>query len=140
MRVLIDTNVLLDVLLPRPPFFASSAKVWALAEAKQFEPLVCAVTLTTIHYLVDRQAGRAAADAAVRVVHQLGHTTAVDTQTVADALNSGNPDFEDAVQAASAMGAGGTHVVTRDPRGFAKTGLTVVSPAQLIALTSRPPL
>ncbi len=138
MKVLIDTNVLLDVLMPRPPFFAASALVWAMAETKQFEPLVCAVTLTTIRYLVDRQSGQVAADAAVRVVHQLGQTTAVDSRTVTDAISSGNLDFEDAVQPASAREAGATHVVTRDPRGFAGTGLTVVSPAQLVALMSPP--
>ena len=134
MTVLIDTNVLLDVLLPRPAFFGPSAQVWALAETVQFDPLVCAVSLTTIHYVVDRYSGQAAADAAVRVVHRLARTTAVDAQVVSDALNGGNPDFEDAVQAASALRAGATHVVTRDPGGFARTSLQVLSPIQLVSL------
>ena len=138
MTVLTDTNVLLDVLLPRPAFLGPSAQAWALAETLQFEPLVCAVSLTTIHYVVDRYSGQAAADRAVRVVHRLASTTAVDAQVVSDAITSGNPDFEDAIQAASAVRAGATHVLTRDPGGFSRTPLQVLSPLQLVAMVRGP--
>jgi predicted nucleic acid-binding protein len=57
LRVLFDTNVVLDVMLNRAPFFAASAEVLSRAEAGELIGCVCATTVTTIHYLAARTVG-----------------------------------------------------------------------------------
>ena len=52
MRVLVDTNVVLDVLLDRQPFADAAAQVFALVEESRIEGLLCATTVTTVDYLL----------------------------------------------------------------------------------------
>ena len=53
MNALVDTNVILDVLLKREPHFAASAAVMASIEMGHFQGGLCAITVTTIHYLAE---------------------------------------------------------------------------------------
>lgn len=138
MTALVDTNVLLDVLLNNPGFAVDAAAVWTAVETKRIEGLVAAVSLTNVHYIVRKRSGVQKAEEAVRLVQRVFTIIAVDAGVISDALASGNPDFEDAVQAAAALRSAATHVVTRDPRGFARSGLAVISPRNLIVALSPP--
>ena len=55
MRVLFDTNVLLDALLAREPFVADAAFLMASVELGRVEGFISATTITDVHYLVRRQ-------------------------------------------------------------------------------------
>ena len=57
MNALIDTNVIVDVLTRREPFFGDSARVLDRAERGEFTAWICAMTVTTIFYLVRRHLG-----------------------------------------------------------------------------------
>jgi len=121
---------LLDVIMRRPGFFVPATAVWKAAEEHKFEAIVSAISFTTMHYIVGRYSGQASADQAVRLLHKVFAIAGVDSQSITDAIASGNADFEDAVQAASALRAGATHVVTRDATGFSTCGLLVVTPGE----------
>ena len=56
-RVLVDTNVALDVLLEREPHLAASAAVWDAVEARVVEGYIAAHGVTTIHYLGQKHLG-----------------------------------------------------------------------------------
>jgi predicted nucleic acid-binding protein len=127
MKALIDANILLDVIIQRPGFFIPATAVWKASEEHKFEPLVSAISLTTIHYIVRKYSDLAAADQAVRLVYKIFAIADVDSHSIGDAIASGNADFEDAVQAASALRAGATHVITRDATGFSNSGLINLS-------------
>ena len=52
MRVIVDTNVVLDVLLEREPFVNAAVKVFCLVEESRIEAFLCATTITTLDYLL----------------------------------------------------------------------------------------
>ena len=52
MKILLDTNVLLDVFLERQPFYDSSTRVMILIEQGKLEGWICGTTVTTIYYLI----------------------------------------------------------------------------------------
>lgn len=54
MRILIDTNVLLDVLLSRDPWVTDAARLWAIIETGKVAGYVCASTFTDIFYVARR--------------------------------------------------------------------------------------
>ena len=58
MKVLVDTNVVLDVLLAREPHVVPAAEVFRLVEGSRIEAFLCATTVTTISYLLRRGLGR----------------------------------------------------------------------------------
>ena len=66
MRVLVDTNVVLDVPLARTPFVKQAASVFALVEESRIEASLCATTLTTVDSLLAQSLPRAQARRAIR--------------------------------------------------------------------------
>ena len=57
MIALVDTNVALDVMLGREPHLSASAAVLAAVETARCRGLLCATTVTTIHYIAERRIG-----------------------------------------------------------------------------------
>ncbi|MDR1808574.1 MAG: PIN domain-containing protein [Propionibacteriaceae bacterium] len=132
MRVLLDTNVVLDALLARSPWHDAAADLLRRAAEDAFEPCVTATSVTDIFYIARRNLGSAAA-AKDRLAALLQIVTVLDV-TSADchtALASPLADYEDAVQAASAARHRVTWIATRDTR-FTPGPVPVISPADLL--------
>jgi len=132
MRVLFDTNILLDALLAREPFVADAAFLLETVESGQVEGFMSATTVTDVHYLVGRQTKSAeVAIAAVTRLLALMEICAVDRSVLEQAIALGLTDFEDAVQVASAMKLGLEAIVTRDVDGFTGSPILVLSPKDM---------
>lgn len=132
-RVFFDTNILLDVLTAREPFFDESAALWTMAEKRRIEGVVSAMSLPTAYYLLRRVVGREKAATGIRAVRSIFEIVTLDHQIIDQALDSGFADFEDGIQASAAFRAGADCIVTRDPKGFRKSGVPVLLPSALIA-------
>lgn len=138
MRVLFDTNVVLDVLLDRQPHAAAAARLMAHAHDGRIEGLVGATTVTTIHYLAEKAVGTARARRHVGVLLAILDVAPVSRATLVSALALKFADFEDAVLHEAAREAGAAGIVTRDAEGFARSRLPVYSPAELQRLLGSP--
>lgn len=73
MRVLIDTNVVLDFLQEREPFVENAARLFERIDAGEIEGFIAATTITNIYYIVRRAAGRAVAQDTVTQVKRFKH-------------------------------------------------------------------
>jgi predicted nucleic acid-binding protein len=133
VKVLVDANILLDVLLPRQPFDRAAAAIWSLADSKSLNAIVSALTLSNIYYISRKALGHDRAMQAIEAITRTFAIASVDARTVSDALASNMPDFEDALQIFCAVHAGATHIVTRDLKDFSASPLPVLTPAQLLA-------
>jgi predicted nucleic acid-binding protein len=131
VKVLFDTNVVLDVLLNRAPFRDIAAQLVARVERKELVGVLGATTLTTLYYLVAKASGKKAARSAVRDLINLFEIAAVDRQVLARALESPIKDFEDAVLVQAVASAEVDAVVTRDPEDFQGSSLQIFSPQRL---------
>jgi len=133
VRVLFDTNVVLDVLLDREPHAEVASQLLSLVDQNRLDGVVCATTVTTIHYLASKAVGDKAA------AHQVGELLAmfdvagVDHDVLRSALVLGFSDFEDAVLHEAASAAGASAIVTRNGRDFVRASLPVFEPHELLA-------
>ncbi len=134
MRILFDTNVVLDVLLNRHPHAAAAAQLLAEVHDKRIDGLLGATTVTTIHYLATKAVGRAGATAHVATLLSLFDVAPVSRATLTRALALKFPDYEDAVLHEAARHAAATGIVTRDAKGFAPSTLTVYRPDELLRM------
>lgn len=139
MRVVIDTNVVLDVLLDRQPHSTASSLVMSFADSGRIEGLLGATTLTTVYYLVRRILGSDQARIHIRKLIGTSIIAPVDNGVLNDALALNFADFEDAVLHESGRHAGATGIVTRDRTGFANGMLRVYSPDELLATVEQVP-
>lgn len=137
MRMLYDINVLLDVLLEREPFYLAAATLWAAAEQNQVHGFLCSSSVTTLYYLVAKQAGPPAARQIVQRLLQVFDLAPVNRVVFQSALQSPVTDFEDAVLCESAYHAGVDGIVTRDAEHFGASPVKVYSPDGLLAWLAR---
>lgn len=133
MKVVFDTNVVLDVLLERQPHAEAAARLFAFVDAGKIEGAICATTATTISYLAAKSLGAKRGRELVGDLLQLFTVAGVDAAVLQSALEGGFDDFEDAVVYEAARAAGAGAIVTRDRKGFAGAELAVLSPSELYA-------
>ncbi len=133
MKVLIDANVVLDVLLDRKPLVQSAAKIFALTEQSQLESCLCATTVTTVDYLLSQALEKSQARSASRRLIELFEIAPINRIVSEEALRSRITDFEDAVLEQAAHLVGAQAILSRDARGFKKSRVKVLDPAELLA-------
>ena len=135
MRVLFDTNVLLDALLAREPFVADAAFLLEAVEAGRLEGFMSATTVTDVHYLTGRQTKSAEiAITAVTRLLKLMEICPVDRGVLEQAIVLKLADFEDAVQVACAISLRLEAIITRDIPEFTGSPIPVLSSGELKAL------
>lgn len=133
MRVLVDTNIVLDIFLNRQPFAEDANTLLSAIATDQLAGYVCASSLTDIFYIARRQTksviqGRQA----IAMTLSLFEICLVDRPVLEAAFNSELTDFEDAVQIACAVSQGLDAIVTRNPKDFQTNLISVLSIPDLL--------
>jgi len=136
MKLLIDTNVLLDVLARREPFCEDSSRAWEYIESGRAEGYVSAISFSNVYYIVRRVADRRKASRAVKLLSQLFEVATVDADTLHRAVDSSMRDFEDAIQWACALQVSANQIITRNTRDYPAARPVAVSPAEFLKTVS----
>jgi predicted nucleic acid-binding protein len=133
VRVLFDTNIVLDYLLDREPFSEDAEGLFNKIAEGKIVGYVTATTLTDIFYIANRHTRN------IDLTRQALSTTLsvmeicpVNRVVLETAFASGLEDFEDAVQIACATTQGLETIVTRDIRGFSTATIPVLNARQLL--------
>lgn len=132
MRVLLDTNVLLDVLLNRDPWVVESSAVWQASDEGKIAGYIMACAVADIFYIARRLVAPETARMAVRICLDAFEVCPVDRQTLERAETLSGSDFEDNLQIACADIAGLEVIVTRDKSGFQSASIPILTPAELL--------
>ena len=135
MRLMIDTNIFLDVLTQREPFYANSKAVLSLCENKKVQGFLSASSVTDIFYLIHRQLH--SIDLAYQALGSVLDIARVLTVTNDDVLNAyitRASDFEDCLLATCAKSNKCDAIVTRNKKDFLTFGITLLSPEELLEL------
>jgi len=133
VRVLIDTNIALDFLLQREPFFQDAELLFQAIESGQVVGYVTATTLTDIFYIARRHT-RSIEQARQAVAETLTvmEICLVNQAILKSAFGSSLVDFEDAVQVACAVAQGLDAILTRDTQDFLSSPIAVLSVQELL--------
>ena len=142
MRAILDTNVVMDVLQRREPWFQDGAVIFRAIANKQVTGCLTAKQIADLHFFSRKQfKGEENVDARARQVvgkilslFELIDTLGIDCQ---NALGINNGDYEDAILIESAARAGVEYIVTRNPAHYKTSSVQVYSPAEFIRFISR---
>jgi predicted nucleic acid-binding protein len=132
MKVLFDTNVILDVLLDREPFSAAALLLLAKVEQSEIAGFVCATTITTIYYLAAKRLGAKTASCHVQSLLSLLNVAPVNKLVLEKAVASNFRDFEDAVLHEAAVLAGVQHIITRNMSDFTNSLIPIYEPEEFL--------
>lgn len=133
MKILLDTNVVLDALLAREPFVAMAREIFILIENEEVEGYLCATSVTTIHYLMQRETNKAQADTLIITLLKLFKIAPVTKDILHDASTHNGVDYEDSVIYTAANAVGIDMIITRDIRGFKNSSIVVQEPSEFLA-------
>ena len=133
MKLLVDTNVVLDLAQRRPGFAEAAAGVFAAIEDRRATGFVAGHTLTTAFYVIRRTEGTQSAALAIGNLLRILEVVPVERGDLLQALAFQWRDFEDAVQAVCAEKAGVDAIVTRDLADFRDSRIPVISPVGALA-------
>ena len=132
MRVLVDTDVLIDLALDRQPHAGAAAELLELLEGRRADGFMAWHSASNFDYLVAPSRGKQEAReflVDLASVLEIARTT-TDSLRVAGRLPL--KDFEDAMQVAAALACGADVITTRNVRDYAKAPIEAVTPAELV--------
>ncbi len=133
MKVLFDTNVVLDLLLERTPFVEDARALFVLVENGKIEGYLCATTVTTLHYLIEKETDKTEADEVIAMLLGLFEVAPVTHEVLSDACTHNGSDYEDSVIYTSAGKMHIDYIVTRDKKGFSASRVSVLNPKAFLA-------
>ena len=133
MRAFIDTNVIVDVVAKREPFFADSQAILALCATGEIEGVVSDLTFCNVAYVLRKTLGNAQLRNGLRVLKEHLTVVPVGEAAITAAIENESADFEDAVQLESARTNLVDVIVTRNVRHFKNSPIRVCTPSELLA-------
>jgi predicted nucleic acid-binding protein len=133
MKLVFDTNVIVDVLAVREPFVGASKKAMAVAARADVAGAMTANTLTDIFYLLTRH-GMPQKSLKAALINLMDYLEVLDTTSdlCLLACHSDMADFEDALLAESAKLWSADLIVTRNAVDFAKSPIKAITPTELL--------
>ena len=126
-QILLDTNIALDLLARRIPFYNDAAALFTLADKKIIGLSVSALSLVNIHYLIAELKPEQETRKILRNLVILLEVLSLDNKILDLALNSDFNDFEDAIQYFTAIENDQDLIVTRNMSGFRKSKIPVMT-------------
>lgn len=142
MKALLDTNIVVDVLQRREPWFQDGAAIFRAIATNQVEGFLTAKQIADLHFFSRKQfRGEANVDKKARQVigkllalFRLVDTLGIDCQ---NALGNDNGDYEDAVLMESVVRVGLDCIVTRNPDHFVTSKVRVYAPDEFVSIISQ---
>jgi predicted nucleic acid-binding protein len=132
MRVLLDTNVVLDFVLARHPFFIEANEIFVRLQNGEFEAFVSAITPINVFYTTRKEKDKTIALAAIEELLKLVEITKSDNLIFQNALALGFSDYEDAVQHECAAAENLDAIVTRNSKDYKNSLVKIYSPSEFL--------
>lgn len=132
MKVLIDTNVVLDVLCGREEFLEASSKVWKYCEVNKLIGVISALSVPNIVYILRKELDPDKTKEIIDrllLIFDIAELTAEDLRKAAEMKTA---DYEDAVQMCCAERINADFIVTRNIRDFVSSPVPAVKPSELL--------
>jgi predicted nucleic acid-binding protein len=132
--VFVDTDVILDLLARRDPFYRHAARLFSQAERNTLNVCVSSLSFANLFYILRKETSGRRAVEILKLFREVVTVVPVDGAVISAALNAGFADFEDAVQYHAALAASVPVLITRNARHYRKSVITVCTPEEYLAL------
>ena len=132
MKVLIDTNVILDVLCNRSEFVEDSSRVWKYCEVNQIEGYISALSVPNIVYILRKELTPQKTQQLIQQILMIFEVIDLKSSDLKNAAEMLSSDFEDAVQMCCANRIKADYIVTRNIRDFKESKVPALKPSEFL--------
>lgn len=137
MKTLIDTNVILDVLTKREPFYMDSARVWTLLKEEVIQGYISAISVNNLYYIVGKLNSLKTAESFTDQILEDFEIIPLTKDILKQARTIPKKDFEDLIQYFSAIHEGCEYIITRNKKDFPSIGIKTMTPAEFLKVIAR---
>jgi|AntRauTorckE6833_2_1112554.scaffolds.fasta_scaffold27885_1 predicted nucleic acid-binding protein len=130
MKVVLDTNIILDIALKRTPFFNDSSKLISLIGLNKIDAYLTATTITDIYYIIRKSQGHVKTLSFITSLLKIVDVLSIDSRIILKSLKSDIKDFEDAIQANAAYFNQIDYLITRNKKDFINSDVKALSPKE----------
>ena len=131
-KIFVDSDIVLDVLCKRDPYYEYAAKVFSLADMKKLTVYTSSLVVANVYYILRKAIGIEKSKEALRKLRLLVNIIPIQEREVDIALNSSFADFEDALQYYTAIKHGMETLLTRNIKDYKEKDLIIQTPEQFI--------
>jgi predicted nucleic acid-binding protein len=131
-NLFLDTNIVLDLLAERLPFYTEAAKLFSLADKKKLKLSISSLCLADAHYILSRQNPEIEVRKVLRKFKVLVNVLPLDDKITDLALNSDFKDFEDAIHYFTAIENDQDMIITRNQHDFKESKIPVMTAGEFI--------
>lgn len=132
MKVLIDTNIILDVLCNRKEFVEDSSKIFKLCELKKIDGYISALSIPNIIYIMRKELDAKKTKEILDKLFLIYSVVDLKADDMKKAISLGFSDFEDALQSVCAKRIKANYIVTRNIKDFSESSVTAIKPVELL--------
>ncbi|MGN0107488.1 MAG: PIN domain-containing protein [Hominilimicola sp.] len=132
MKVLIDTNVVLDVLCKREGFYEDAARIMKYCEVNKITGVISALTIPNIVYIMRKELDAQKTRDVIEKLQLVFTVADLKADDIKKALSMDFKDFEDALQSACASRIKADYIITRNIRDFVNSKVTAIKPTELL--------
>jgi predicted nucleic acid-binding protein len=132
-KLFLDTNIIIDLLSERQPFYIEAARIFSLADKKEIEISVSALSFATTNYILLQSKKSDEAKQILRKLKLIVQVLSLDDKIVELALNDSDfKDFEDGLQYYTALEHRLDGIITRNLKDFKKSRIPVMTADQYL--------
>ena len=131
-KVFIDTDISLDLLAQREPFYTHAAILFSKADRKELALHVSSLTFANLNYLLSKQYSPSQSRKILSKFKILVNTLSVDDKIIELALSSDFKDFEDAIQYYTCLENNLTTLLTRNAKDFRKAQIAIMTAEEFL--------
>lgn len=131
MKILIDTNVILDVLCNRRDFVDDSLKVFKYCEANQITGCISALSIPNIVYIMRKELDSEKIKEILTTLTSIFTVVDLRESDLLKAADMDFSDYEDALQSVCAARAKVNYIVTRNIKDFKNSTIPAIKPSEL---------
>jgi len=134
-RILIDTNIVIDLLSQREKFYDDAANLFSRADKKELELTISSLTFANTNYILTKLKSAKKTREILRKFKVLVELLTLDDKITELALSDENfQDFEDGLQYYSAIENKVDVIVTRNKKDFKNSKIPVLTAKEFLAL------
>ena len=137
-RIFVDSDVILDLIARREPFYPAAAALFSQAETRRLTICSSSLIFANLFYILRKQTSSATAVTALQKLRLLVTILPVNEKIIDLALASAFTDFEDAIQYYTAVEQGVSVLITRNTKDYRKPAITICTPQEFLNSFTRP--
>ena len=135
-KILVDTNIVLDLLSERKEFIEETQIFFTLAAQNKVKLYVSTLTFANAHYILSNQMKISGAQKVLRKFKTIVEAVAFDERILELSLDSKFKDYEDSIQYYSALACSADLIVTRNKKDFKLSNIPVLDVREFLKLRS----